>query len=89
MVPDLGFSAIVSDLGFSAFVNNSFLVKQITYNPQKSILVVIIQTGISCEYHDVPLQIGTGFLKSKNKEKYFNIFIKDKYPERFSLLLSS
>jgi hypothetical protein len=80
---------MVSNLGFSIIVNNSSFIEQITYYPQKSILVVIIQTGTPYEYHNVPLQRVAGFLKSKSKGKYFNKFIKNKYPERFLLLLSS
>jgi hypothetical protein len=79
---------MVSVLGFSAPVNSSF-IEQITYYPQRSILVVTIQTGIPYEYHNVPFQRVAGFLKSRSKGKYFNKFIKKNYSECSLLLLSS
>jgi len=78
-------------LGFSAPVSSSSFIKQITYYSENNILVVTIQAGnqrcIPYEYHDVPLQTVSGFLKSKSKGKYFNKFIKKKYSECLSFLL--
>jgi hypothetical protein len=76
---------------FYTLVGSSF-IKSVGYYAQKSRLIVTIQgkgedIPIPYEYHDVPLQTMTDFIAAKSKGKYYNKFIKGKYPQNSEILL--
>jgi hypothetical protein len=71
-------------------VYRSSFIKAVSYYPKKSRLIVTMKSegeGIPYEYHDVPLQVMTRFISAKSKGKYYNKFVKGKYPQHSEILL--
>jgi len=60
-------------------VNDSTLVENIVYNPEKRSLDVWFTTGSAYTYFGVPLIVVFRFVAAKSKGEYFNRNIRGKY----------
>lgn len=55
-------------------------IESIGYDESKKILEIEFKRGNIYQYEGVPENVFQNFLRASSHGKYFNVYIKDKYP---------
>lgn len=61
---------------------DSSAILRIRYQPQGETLLVTFVTGKTYAYDGVPAPIYDAFLASDSHGKFFNAYVRDRYPHR-------